>query len=281
MLRLRRRYRSPTYRSLAGGAQSVRACRASAIQRRDSCIPGGANAIGLQIRVSIGTWNARSRFAARPVRVIGSVAAFRSTTMRTSARSWRRARDRGDRINISCPNVASEGETFARSATAQVVSAARATTDKTLIVKLSPNVTEHRRDRARSRSGRCRRARRHQHRAQHGDRRRRWRPWLGNDGRPFGPRDSPDRGARSTKSRARCVFRLSAGAASKPSPTRSSFFLAGASAISIGTANFTDPRVPEAHRRGLNRTCRPQPFFAERHRWKGNGVRKRTPIRRR
>ena len=47
-------------------------------------------------------------------------------------------------LNISCPNVASEGETFAcdPNLTARVVRAARSTTDKTLIVKLSPNVTD-------------------------------------------------------------------------------------------------------------------------------------------
>ena len=47
-------------------------------------------------------------------------------------------------LNVSCPNVASEGETFGcdPGLTARVVRAARATTDKTLIVKLSPNVTD-------------------------------------------------------------------------------------------------------------------------------------------
>ncbi|MBV8373058.1 MAG: dihydroorotate dehydrogenase catalytic subunit, partial [Candidatus Eremiobacteraeota bacterium] len=47
-------------------------------------------------------------------------------------------------LNISCPNVASEGETFAcdPKLTAHVVRAARTTTDKPLIVKLSPNVTD-------------------------------------------------------------------------------------------------------------------------------------------
>jgi dihydroorotate dehydrogenase (NAD+) catalytic subunit len=56
------------------------------------------------------------------------------------------ARDEIDalEVNISCPNVASEGETFAcdPNLTAKVVRSVRATTDKTLIVKLSPNVTD-------------------------------------------------------------------------------------------------------------------------------------------
>jgi dihydroorotate dehydrogenase (NAD+) catalytic subunit len=46
-------------------------------------------------------------------------------------------------LNISCPNVACEGETFGlhRDSAAAVTAAARAATDLPLIVKLSPNVT--------------------------------------------------------------------------------------------------------------------------------------------
>ena len=47
-------------------------------------------------------------------------------------------------VNISCPNVASEGETFAcdPQLTARVTAAVRKVTEKTVIVKLSPNVTD-------------------------------------------------------------------------------------------------------------------------------------------
>lgn len=47
-------------------------------------------------------------------------------------------------LNISCPNVASEGETFGLfpDSAARVTSAVRAATDLPLIVKLSPNVTD-------------------------------------------------------------------------------------------------------------------------------------------
>lgn len=50
----------------------------------------------------------------------------------------------GIELNISCPNVRSEGETFGlhREPAAAVTAAVRAATDLPLIVKLSPNVTD-------------------------------------------------------------------------------------------------------------------------------------------
>jgi dihydroorotate dehydrogenase (NAD+) catalytic subunit len=151
-------------------------------------------------------------------------------------------------INISCPNVASEGETFAcdPKLTAKVVSAARATTDKTLIVKLSPNVTDI--------AGIAREAE-----AAGADALAvintvrgmaidvdAWRPRLGNvTGGLSGPAIRPI-AVLAVYEVARAVRIPIVGQGGIETLTDAlEFFLAGASAISIGTANFTDPRVPE------------------------------------
>src|SRR5579862_9573952 len=85
------------------------------------------------------------KYAGRGYCVIGSVAGFSVDDYAVVCERLA-ARDEiaGIELNISCPNVASEGETFAcdPGLTARVVRAARGTTDKTLIVKLSPNVTD-------------------------------------------------------------------------------------------------------------------------------------------
>jgi dihydroorotate dehydrogenase (NAD+) catalytic subunit len=75
----------------------------------------------------------------RTVRAPSSEASrvFRSKTSRSSPID-------AIEINISCPNVAHEGETFAcdPALAAGATRAARAVTNKPLIVKLSPNVTD-------------------------------------------------------------------------------------------------------------------------------------------
>jgi len=107
---------------------------------------GMLNAIGLQ-NPGIAAYLAKdvARFAERPCAVIGSVAGF-SIDDYAYVTERLAARDEIDAIelNISCPNVAHEGETFAcdPALAAGAVRAARGTTDKTLIVKLSPNVTD-------------------------------------------------------------------------------------------------------------------------------------------
>jgi dihydroorotate dehydrogenase (NAD+) catalytic subunit len=114
---------------------------------RLASVPAGMlNAIGLQ-NPGIAEYLERdvAKFAERPCAVIGSVAGF-SVDDYAYVTERLAARDEIDAIelNISCPNVGSEGETFAcdpnlaRAATR----AARAVTDKPLIVKLSPNVTD-------------------------------------------------------------------------------------------------------------------------------------------
>jgi len=107
---------------------------------------GMLNAIGLQ-NPGIDSYLANdvAKFADRPCAVVGSVAGF-SVDDYAHVTERLAARDEIDAIelNISCPNVGSEGETFAcdprlaRAATR----AARAVTRKALIVKLSPNVTD-------------------------------------------------------------------------------------------------------------------------------------------
>jgi dihydroorotate dehydrogenase (NAD+) catalytic subunit len=107
---------------------------------------GMLNAIGLQ-NPGIESYLEHdvAGFADRPCAVIGSVAGF-SVDDYAYVTERLAKRDEIDAIelNISCPNVGTEGETFgcdprlAESATR----AARSVTDKTLIVKLSPNVTD-------------------------------------------------------------------------------------------------------------------------------------------
>jgi dihydroorotate dehydrogenase (NAD+) catalytic subunit len=107
---------------------------------------GLLNAIGLQ-NPGIDAYLERdvAKFADRPCAVVGSVAGFSIddyayVTQRLAARDEIDAIE----INISCPNVAHEGETFAcdPALAERATRAARAATDKTLIVKLSPNVTD-------------------------------------------------------------------------------------------------------------------------------------------
>ena len=156
-------------------------------------------------------------------------------------------------LNVSCPNVASEGETFGcdPELTAKVVRAARSTTDKTLIVKLSPNVTDI-----------CAVAREAE--AAGADALavintvrgmaidvETWRPRLGNvSGGLSGPAIRPI-AVLAVYEVAQAVKIPIVGQGGIETLTDAlEFFLAGATAISIGTANFTDPRSSRAHRRG-------------------------------
>ena len=74
----------------------------------------------------------------------------------------------------------------------------------------------------------------------------RWQSAAGQrDRRTFRRGDSPDCGARRLRSRARGEDSRSSGQGGIETTSDAlEFFLAGASAISIGTANFTDPRIP-------------------------------------
>jgi dihydroorotate dehydrogenase (NAD+) catalytic subunit len=107
---------------------------------------GMLNAIGLQ-NPGIESYLEHdvAGFADRPCAVIGSVAGF-SVDDYAYVTERLAQRDEIDAIelNISCPNVGTEGETFAcdPGLAERATRAARSVTGKTLIVKLSPNVTD-------------------------------------------------------------------------------------------------------------------------------------------
>ena len=211
---------------------------------------GLLNAIGLQ-NPGIDWYLERevAKFASRPCAVIGSVAGFSIDDYAYVCEKLA-ARDEiaAIEINISCPNVASEGETFAcdPKLTARVVSAARATTDKTLIVKLSPNVTDIAAiAREAEAAGADALAVINTVRGMAIDVDT-WRPRLGNvTGGLSGPAIRPI-AVLAVYEVARAVRIPIVGQGGIETLTDAlEFFLAGASAISIGTANFTDPRVPE------------------------------------
>jgi len=210
---------------------------------------GMLNAIGLQNPgIEWYLEHEVAKFASRTCKVIGSVAGFSVddyayVSQRLAARSEIHALE----VNISCPNVGSEGETFAcdPNLTARVVKAVRTTTDKTLIVKLSPNVTDI--------AGIAREAE-----AAGADALavintvrgmaidvNTWKPRLGNvTGGLSGPAIRPV-AVLAVYEVARAVKIPIIGQGGIETTTDAlEFFLAGASAISIGTANFTDPRIP-------------------------------------
>lgn len=211
---------------------------------------GLLNAIGLQ-NPGIDWYVEREipKYRRRPYPLIGSVAGFSIDDYayvcgRLAACDPIAAIE----LNISCPNVASEGETFAcdPALTARVVGAARATTDKTLIVKLSPNVTDI--------AGVAREAERAGADALAvintvrgmGIDVEAWRPRLGNvTGGLSGPAIRPI-AVLAVYEVARAVSIPIVGQGGIETATDAlEFFLAGATAVGIGTANFTDPRVPE------------------------------------
>jgi dihydroorotate dehydrogenase (NAD+) catalytic subunit len=211
---------------------------------------GMLNAIGLQ-NPGVDWYLAHEvpKYANRPCRIVGSVAGFSIDDYAyVCERLAARVEIAAVELNVSCPNVASEGETFGcdPNLTAKVVRAARSTTDKTLIVKLSPNVTDI-----------CAVAREAE--AAGADALavintlrgmaidvETWRPRLGNvSGGLSGPAIRPI-AVLAVYEVAQAVRIPIVGQGGIETLTDAlEFFLAGASAISIGTANFTDPRIPE------------------------------------
>ncbi|HLI96153.1 MAG TPA: dihydroorotate dehydrogenase [Candidatus Baltobacteraceae bacterium] len=190
-----------------------------------------------------------AKFASRPCKVVGSVAGFSVddyayVAEHLGARSEIHALE----VNISCPNVASEGETFACDPrlTARVVKAVRDVTGKTLIVKLSPNVTDIASiAREAQDAGADALAVINTVRGMAIDVNT-WRPRLGNvTGGLSGPAIRPIAVlAVYEVARAVTIPIVGQGGIETTSDALE-FFLAGASAVSIGTANFTDPRIPE------------------------------------
>lgn len=210
---------------------------------------GMLNAIGLQ-NPGI-DWYLKhevAKFALRPCAIIGSVAGFSLddygyVTQRLAQRDEIAAIE----LNISCPNVAHEGETFAcdPQLTARAVSLARSVTDKTLIVKLSPNVTDIGAIAKEAESaGADALAVINTVRGMAIDIDT-WSPRLANlTGGLSGPAIRPI-AVLAVYEVARAVTIPIIGQGGIETLTDAlEFFLAGARAISIGTANFTDPRVP-------------------------------------
>ena len=189
------------------------------------------------------------KYADRPCKIVGSVAGFSIDDYpyvceRLAARDEVAAIE----LNVSCPNVASEGETFGcdPQLTGRVVRAARATTDKPLIVKLSPNVTSIAEvAREAEAAGADALAVINTVRGMAIDVES-WRPRLGNvTGGLSGPAIRPI-ALLAVYEVARAVKIPIVGQGGIETVSDAlEFFLAGATAISIGTANFTDPRVPE------------------------------------
>jgi dihydroorotate dehydrogenase (NAD+) catalytic subunit len=212
--------------------------------------PGGMlNAIGLQNPgIEHYLEHDVAKFASRPCAVIGSVAGFSVDDYAYVAERLA-ARDEIDalEVNISCPNVASEGETFACDPrlTARVTAAVRAVTDKTIIVKLSPNVTDIGSIAGGAEGGGADAlAVINTVRGMAIDVERR-RPMLGNvTGGLSGPAIRPV-AVLAVYEVARAVKIPIVGQGGiETARDALEFFLAGASAVCVGTANFTDPRVP-------------------------------------
>jgi len=190
-----------------------------------------------------------AKFAARPCAIVGSVAGF-SVDDYAYVCEKLAARDeiKAIELNISCPNVAHEGETFACDPrlTANVIRAARSTTDKTLIVKLSPNVTDIAMiAREAEAAGADALAVINTVRGMAIDVDR-WKPRLGNvTGGLSGAAIRPI-AVLAVYEVARAVRIPIVGQGGIETLNDAlEFFLAGATAISIGTANFTNPRIPE------------------------------------
>jgi len=189
------------------------------------------------------------KYADRPCKIVGSVAGF---SVDDYAYVCERLAGRDEiaaiELNVSCPNVASEGETFGcdPALTADVVRAARSTTDKPLIVKLSPNVTDI-----------CEVAREAE--AAGADALsvintvrgmaidvETWRPRLANVcGGLSGPAIRPIAVLAVYEVAQAVRIPIVGQGGIETLCDALEFFLAGATAISIGTANFTDPRIPE------------------------------------
>ncbi len=211
---------------------------------------GMLNAIGLQ-NPGIDWYLDRElhKYANRPCKIVGSVAGF---SIDDYADVCRRLAQRDEieaiELNVSCPNVASEGETFGcdPDLTARVVEAARATTDKTLIVKLSPNVTDIVAVARRAEScGADALAVINTVRGMAIDVDA-WRPRLGNvTGGLSGPAIRPIAVLAVYEVAAAVKIPIVGQGGIETVTDALEFFLAGATAISIGTANFTDPRIPQ------------------------------------
>jgi dihydroorotate dehydrogenase (NAD+) catalytic subunit len=189
------------------------------------------------------------KLANRPCAIVGSAAGFSvEEYVYVCTRLEERPEIAAIELNVSCPNVASEGETFAcdPALTASVVRAVRAVTRKPLLVKLSPNVTDialvAREAEAAGADALCvvNTVRGMAIDVE------RWRPRLHNvSGGLSGPAIRPI-AVLAVYEVARAVRIPIVGQGGIETLSDAlEFLLAGASAVAIGTANFADPRIPE------------------------------------
>ena len=188
------------------------------------------------------------KFAGRPCPIIGSVAGFSVDDYGyITERLARRPEIAAIEVNISCPNVASEGETFAcdPQLTKKVVALTRGVTDKTLIVKLSPNVTDIAAiAREAEEAGADALAVINTVRAMSIDIDA-WRPRLGNvAGGLSGAAIRPIAVLAVYEVASAVRIPIVGQGGIETANDALEFFLAGATAVCIGTANFTDPRAP-------------------------------------
>ena len=189
------------------------------------------------------------KFSKLPWKVIGSVAGFSVDDYAYVCEHLaQRPEIAAIELNISCPNVAHEGETFAcdPDLTTRVVRNARSTTDKPLIVKLSPNVTDIAAiARVAEAAGADALAVINTVRGMAIDVDAR-KPRLGNvTGGLSGPAIRPI-AVLAVYEVARAVKIPIIGQGGIETATDAlEFFLAGASAVCMGTSNYADPRVPE------------------------------------
>lgn len=210
---------------------------------------GLLNAIGLQ-NPGIESYLANdvAKFAARPCAVVGSVAGF-SVDDYAYVTERLAERDEIDAIelNISCPNVGTEGETFAcdPQLAERATRAARAVTGKTLIVKLSPNVTAIAEiARVVEAAGADALAVINTVRGMSIDVERA-RPRLGNgSGGLSGPAIRPIAVLAVWEVAQAVRIPIVGQGGIETARDALEFILAGAAAVSIGTGNFTDPRAP-------------------------------------
>jgi dihydroorotate dehydrogenase (NAD+) catalytic subunit len=210
---------------------------------------GMLNAIGLQ-NPGIDAYLEHdvAGFADRPCAVIGSVAGFSVDDYAyVTERLARRDEIDAIELNISCPNVGTEGETFAcdPQLAERATRAARGVTGKTLIVKLSPNVTDIAAiARVVEAAGADALAVINTVRGMSVDVER-CEPRLGNvSGGLSGAAIRPI-AVLAVWEVARAVRIPIVGQGGiETARDALEFFLAGASAVSIGTGNFTDPRAP-------------------------------------
>ena len=210
---------------------------------------GLLNAIGLQ-NPGIDAYleNEVKKFADRPCAVIGSVAGF-AVDDYAYVTERLAARDEIDAIelNISCPNVGTEGETFAcdPSLAEAATRAARGVTAKPLIVKLSPNVTDIAAiARVVEAAGADALAVVNTVRGISIDVER-WKPRLGNgSGGLSGPAIRPIAVLAVWEVAQAVRIPIVGQGGIETARDALEFILAGASAVGIGTGNFTDPRAP-------------------------------------